>query len=110
MHLALQLYEFSASVGALEGYVYRKKDVANLDMIALDVWTQNLQQAYGYLPEKTLDEIQPALDKSHTRAISSLKKLSKRMMSSCSGYMQWPKIYMTAHRIIFKKENGFKNK
>lgn len=50
MHLYTQIYEFSASIGALEGYVYNKKNIDEIDMKALDVWTGNQIDAYEMIP------------------------------------------------------------
>ncbi len=73
MHIYTQIYEFSASVGALEGYVYQKKSMDEMDKKALDVWTGNLVDAYGLLPKEVLDEIRPFLDLTLNRAISSFE-------------------------------------
>ncbi|MFA5906207.1 MAG: hypothetical protein WC836_19920 [Desulfobacula sp.] len=73
MHLYTQIYEYSASVGALEGYVYQKKSMAEMDTNALDVWTGNLVDAYGLLPPDVLREVQPGLDLTLNRAISSFE-------------------------------------
>lgn len=69
MHLHAQIYEFAASVGALEGYVYRRQD---LDQNALRIWVGNLHTAYGLLPLEVLREVQPALDQTLGRAFRSL--------------------------------------
>ena len=66
------IYEFAASAGALEGFVYHKKSI---DPNALPIWVDNLVAAYGLLPEKALDEIQPSLDQTLGRAIRSLVSL-----------------------------------
>ncbi len=73
MHILTQVYEFSASIGALEGYVYHKKSMAEMDKKALDVWTGNLVEAYRLLPEEVKKEIQPSLDLTLNRAISSFE-------------------------------------
>jgi hypothetical protein len=64
-----KMYEFAASAGALEGYVYRKKD---LDMDALPHWVKNLKTAYGLLPREALDSVQPSVDQTLGRALKSL--------------------------------------
>jgi hypothetical protein len=69
MNPYLQVYEFGASAGALEGYVYRREEA---DLRALPVWIGNLLEAYRLLPEPVLDEIQPALDMTLGRAFRSL--------------------------------------
>jgi len=73
MHIYARIYEFSASVGALEGYGYRKKSMAELNAEALDVWTGNLVEAFRLLPEDAVKEIRPRLDLTLNRAISSFE-------------------------------------
>lgn len=73
MHIYTQIYEFSASMGALEGYVYQKKSMAEMDTKALDVWTGNLVTAHGLLPKDVLEQIRPSLDLTLNRAISSFE-------------------------------------
>jgi hypothetical protein len=62
-------YEFAASAGALEGYVYRRKD---MDMDALPNWVGNLKTAYGLLPREVLGSVQPSIDQTLGRASKSL--------------------------------------
>lgn len=69
MHIYTNIYEFAASAGALEGYVYHQK---NLDMNALPHWVDNLVAAYQHLPPEALNEIQSACDQTMGRAIRSL--------------------------------------
>jgi hypothetical protein len=69
MHLFAQVYEFAASAGALEGYVYRREEV---DMKALTSWIGNLKAAYGLLPQEVLQEVQPSIDQTLGRAWKSL--------------------------------------
>ena len=69
MHLFAQIYEFAASAGALEGYVYRRK---NVDMKALANWVTNLKTAYGLLPKEALQEVQASIDQTLGRAWKSL--------------------------------------
>lgn len=69
MHLFKNIYEFAASVGALEGFVYRKEQ---LDTSALPKWVDNILAAYGHLPPDALKEIQESLDQTVGRAIRSL--------------------------------------
>lgn len=72
MHLYAKIYEFAASAGALEGYVYHREEV---DLKALPVWIKNLHQAYQLLPEPALEEIQPFVDMTLGRAFRSLTSL-----------------------------------
>jgi len=78
MHLYAQIYEFSASIGALEGYVYHKKSVDEMDMTALQVWTGNLMDAYDNLPSGVLEKIRESLDLTLNRAISSLTPILEK--------------------------------
>ncbi len=73
MHLYAQIYEFSSSAGALEGYVYGKRSKETVDMQALDVWTGNLAEAYRLLPPEALDRIRSGLDLTLNRAAASLE-------------------------------------
>jgi hypothetical protein len=69
MNLHVSIYEFAASAGALEGYVYHREEV---DLKALPVWIGNLHRAYGLLPEHVLHGIQPSIDMTLGRAFRSL--------------------------------------
>ncbi|MDP6179189.1 MAG: hypothetical protein QGG48_04785 [Desulfatiglandales bacterium] len=69
MHIYMNIYEFAASAGALEGYVYHQK---NLDMNALPNWVDNLVTAYQHLPPEALIEIQSSCDRTLGRVIRSL--------------------------------------
>ncbi|MGE5842632.1 MAG: hypothetical protein ACM335_10160 [Deltaproteobacteria bacterium] len=72
MTLYLQLYEFAASVGALEGFVYRRPDV---EAGTIEKWVENLEKAYSLLPSEVLKEVQPALDGTLGRAVKSVAKV-----------------------------------
>ena len=69
MHIYTQIYEFAASVGALEGYVYGKHE---LEKDVLAKWCNNLVDAYQLLPKEALQEFQPSCDGTIGRAIRSL--------------------------------------
>jgi len=71
MHIYQQIYEFAASAGAFEGYVYRKKNF-DIDVAALSNWTDNLLNAYHYLPADVVAEFQSACNQTLGRAIKSL--------------------------------------
>jgi len=71
MHLYIQLYEFAASVGALEGFVYKRPD---LEAAIIEKWVENLEKAYPLLPEQVLKEIQAPLDGTLGRAVKSVAK------------------------------------
>ncbi len=74
MHLNSQIYEFAASAGAFEGYVYHRS-MEDIDLEALSNWVNNLQKAYAYLPDDVRAQVQPACDRTLGRAIQSLKPL-----------------------------------
>ena len=69
MHIYAQIYEFAASAGALEGYVYHKKEV---EMTSLPNWVNNLVTAYQRMPSEALGEFQSSIDFTLGRAIRSL--------------------------------------
>lgn len=71
MHLYTQLYEFSASAGALEGFVYQRPDVK---AATIEKWVENLEKAYALIPEQVLKEIQPSLDGTLGRAVKSVSQ------------------------------------
>lgn len=63
------IYEFAASAGALEGYVYQKE---TMDPGGLDNWIRNLQQQYQALPTTVRQSFQDSLDRTVGRAVQSL--------------------------------------
>jgi hypothetical protein len=69
VHLYGQIYEFAASAGALEGYVYERTQI---DMQALAIWANNLLDAYRILPPDVRDTCQSSCDRTLGRAILSL--------------------------------------
>ena len=69
MHMYTQIYEFAASAGALEGYVYEKK---NLNEQVLAKWCDNLLRAYQLFPAEVRKEFQTSCDGTLGRAIHSL--------------------------------------
>ncbi len=72
MHLFTQLYEFAASVGALEGFVYKRPDV---EAGTIRKWVENLEKAYLLIPEEVLKEIQAPLDGTLGRAVKSVSQV-----------------------------------
>lgn len=73
MHLYTQIYEFAASAGALEGYVYQKPSAETMDMRALSNWIDNLKQAYDLFKTDDRNVFQPACNLTLGRAILSLE-------------------------------------
>ena len=69
MHVYTKIYEFAATVGAFEGYVYGKKKI-NAD--ELTNWVQNIVSAYGHMPADVREKFQTPLDGTLGRAIQSL--------------------------------------
>ena len=73
MHIYEKIYQFAASAGAFEGYVYKKKDVEELgDMDALSGWIDNIVGAYDHLPDEAIKLFQDSCDRTMERAILSL--------------------------------------
>ena len=73
MHIYSKIYQFAASVGAFEGYVYKKKDAEELgDMNALTEWIDNILAAYHHLPGEAIKLFQDSCDRTLGRAILSL--------------------------------------
>jgi hypothetical protein len=73
MHIYSKIYQFAASAGAFEGYVYKKKDVEELgNMSALSGWIDNIVAAYDHLPDEAIKLFQDSLDRTMGRAILSL--------------------------------------
>ena len=75
MDIYAAVYDFAASAGALEGYVYHKRDTALLDTDALPVWIDNLCEAYARLPDRVREVVQPGCDQTLGRAVLSLSAI-----------------------------------
>lgn len=73
MHEYVKIYEFAASLGAFEGYVYGKQSVDELDLKALDNWSGNIVSAYHHLSLAIRDELQAHCDQTAGRAIRSIE-------------------------------------
>ena len=71
MHIYQKIYEFAASAGALEGYVYRRPKT-EIDIKALSNWVGNLLDAYRHLPSDVRSEFQSSCDQTLGRAFKSL--------------------------------------
>jgi len=67
-----EIYEFAASAGALEGYVYGKETLSEQ---AIAKWCNNLSNAYNCLPPDVRKEFQPSCDGTLGRALRSLLPL-----------------------------------
>ena len=71
MHIYRQIYEFAASAGAFEGYVYQRR-LDDIDMDALKNWVDNLLGAYAHLPSNVRSEFQSSCDRTLGRAVRSV--------------------------------------
>ena len=71
MHIYRQIYEFAASAGAFEGYVYHRAK-EEIDPEELSNWVSNLVEAYRDLPSDVVSECQSACNQTLGRAIQSL--------------------------------------
>lgn len=71
MHIYQKIYEFAASAGAFEGYVYRRPK-AEIDIKALLNWVDNLLDAYRHLTPDVRREFQSSCDRTLGRALKSL--------------------------------------
>ena len=69
MGIYSELYDFAASAGAFEGYVYRNPA---MDPSYLPKWSGNLLRQYKALPEEVRGEIQTMCDGTLGRAVLSL--------------------------------------
>lgn len=71
MHIYQKIYEFAASAGAFEGYVYRRPET-EIDFEALSNWVDNLLDAYRHLTPDVRSEFQSSCDRTLGRALKSL--------------------------------------
>lgn len=74
MHIYQKIYEFAASAGAFEGYVYRRTKT-EIETETLSNWVDNLFDAYENLGTEVRAECQPSIDQTLGRAIKSLGAL-----------------------------------
>jgi hypothetical protein len=71
MHIYQEIYEFAASAGAFEGFVYPKKN-GSLNPDDLPNWINNLVAAYQHLPDEAKNEFQFSIDQTLGRALRAL--------------------------------------
>ena len=69
MDIYKAVFDFAASAGALEGYVFPDRDIA---VDRLVDWVDNLTAQYRALPADVTVRFQPALDRTLGRACLSL--------------------------------------
>ncbi|MFC1581056.1 hypothetical protein ACFL4N_09155 [Thermodesulfobacteriota bacterium] len=106
MHGNSEIYAFAASAGALEGYVYKRED---LDLKALLNWMENLCVAYGSLPPKVGDEIQPQVDQSLGRALISLMSVLGEHHEIVTGLASMVKGTIPESADDFQKKKWFQS-
>jgi hypothetical protein len=71
MHIYQQIYEFAASAGAFEGYVYRRPKI-EIDVQTLSSWVDNLLDGYSHLAPEVVHKFQTSCDQTLGRAAKSL--------------------------------------
>jgi hypothetical protein len=69
----LKIYEFAASLGAFEGYVYGKQHTHELDLDARENWSANIERAYHHLPDEVRRAVQAQSHQTAGRAIRSIE-------------------------------------
>jgi len=72
MEMYREIFEFAASVGALEGYVFKKDHLAANE---LDDWIHNLVKQYEEFPDEIKAHFQGSLDRTMGRAVHSLSAI-----------------------------------
>ena len=72
MEMYWEIYEFAASAGALEGYVFKKD---HLEPGELDDWIHNLVKQYEGFPGEIKKHFQGSLDRTMGRAVHSLSAI-----------------------------------
>ncbi len=72
MGLYSELYDFAASAGSFEGYVYHHKD---MDTSYLPKWSGHLAAQYNALPDYVRAEIQHMCNGTLGRAVRSLEPI-----------------------------------
>jgi hypothetical protein len=89
MGMYQEVYDFAAKAGALEGYVYPKKEV---DLSYLPKWVDHIVDQYRSLPPDVRDDFQRLCDGTLGRAIQSLlpylgedHEVIKKLRSILSG-------------------------
>lgn len=69
MYIYKEIYDFAASAGALEGYVYQRDKI---DTRYFGNWINNLVKQYSAIPVDIREVFQPSLDRTIGRAVLSL--------------------------------------
>ena len=106
MHTYQKIYEFAASAGAFEGYVYQRSK-SEIDTEALYNWVDNLIDAYENLNSEVRDQCQSSIDQTLGRAIKSLDLLSDDRQTLISKLQKIVKGELPASPDDFQKEKWF---
>jgi hypothetical protein len=106
MHIYQKIYEFAASAGAFEGYIYRRSK-AEIDTEALYSWVDNLIDAYEDLTSEVRNEFQSSIDQTLGRAIKSLGLLFGDRHELINKLQKIAKGELPASPDDFKKEKWF---
>ena len=72
MEIYREIFEFAASAGALEGYVFKKDHLAPGE---LDDWVWNLVKQYEGFPGEIRENFQGSLNRTMGRAVHSLSPI-----------------------------------
>ncbi|MCP4579027.1 MAG: hypothetical protein GY846_22355 [Deltaproteobacteria bacterium] len=72
MEMYRDIFEFAASAGALEGYVFKKDHLAPSE---LDDWVWNLMKQYEGFPGEIRENFQGSLDRTLGRTVHSLSPI-----------------------------------
>lgn len=69
MNIYREIFEFAASAGALEGYVFKRENAVSKEF---DDWIYNLLKQYESFPPDIREHFQDSLDRTFGRAVHSL--------------------------------------
>jgi hypothetical protein len=69
MNIHKEVYEFAASAGALEGFVFEKSQLKDTQ---IDNWIDNLEKQYSHLPKDVRNHFQGSINRTLGRAVQSL--------------------------------------
>ncbi len=72
MNVYREIFEFAASAGALEGYLFKKERVTPEE---IDDWIHNLMKQHQRMPPDVREHYQGSLDRTMGRAVHSLTAL-----------------------------------
>jgi hypothetical protein len=96
MALYRDLFNFSAKVGCLEGYLYERR---NVDVSALPNWVDNIDKMYEKLPKEVKADI-------YEEYISILKKI---LLSAKKILGEDDELVLRLNKMISEKTRRFKN-